>query len=82
MEEMADSGKAAGRRHDELMKQERSKLDRLEELTKQRQNGSLDSRATADIVEALEGLKADYRVRLDVHECEKGVFELPELFEP
>jgi len=43
---MADSGKAAGRRHDELMKQERSKLDRLEELTKQRQNGSLDSRAT------------------------------------
>ena len=56
----------------ELMKQ-RSKLDRLEELTKQLENRSLDSGATADIIEALEELKADYRVRLDVDECEKAV---------
>jgi len=47
-------------------------LDRLEELTKQLQNRSLDSGATADIIEPLEELKADYRVRLDVHECEKA----------
>ena len=43
-------------------------MDRLEELTKQLQNRSLDSGATADIIEALEELKADYRVRLDVEE--------------
>ncbi len=41
---VSDSGKAAGRRLDELMKQERSKLDRLDELIQQLQNGSLHSR--------------------------------------
>jgi hypothetical protein len=64
---------------DELAKQERSKLDRLDELSKHLQNGSLDSGATTGIIEALEERKADYRVWLD--ECEKAKFALSEPIE-
>jgi len=85
MLEPFESGTVGGREYDELdelVKQERSRLDRLEELTKQLQNGSLDSSAIADVIEALEEFTADWRFRLDRHEREKGKprepIELPE----
>jgi hypothetical protein len=58
------------------MKQERSKLERLDELIQQLQNGSLDGGATADITEVLEELNADLRARLDMNEYEKGFNEV------
>jgi ATP:corrinoid adenosyltransferase len=82
MLEPFDSGTVGGRSYDELdamVKQERSKLDQLDELTKQLQNGSLDSDVIAGIIEALEERKADYRVWLD--ECEKAKFALSEPIE-
>jgi len=79
MEEWRADPEAAERRaehqHDEAMKEQRLKLDRRDELIKQLQNGLLDSEAIADITEALEELKADYRVRIDIDEWERGVFE-------
>jgi hypothetical protein len=82
MLEPFDSGTVGGRSYDELdelVKQERSRLDQLDELIKQLQSGSLHSGVTIDIIEALEERKADYRVWLD--ECEKRVFESPEPIE-
>jgi hypothetical protein len=48
-----------------IKKQFNDALGRVDELIKQLQNGSLDSDATADMIEALEELKSVVRARLE-----------------